>query len=58
MTKEEWNNYIDTGFVPQYFIKEIVEKIKSGGTLNTKHIQVYMSHGSIIEIYLKNTNIK
>jgi hypothetical protein len=53
MTKEEWNNYIDTGFVPHYFIKEIVEKIKSGETLTTKHIQVYMSHGSIIEVYLK-----
>ena len=52
MTKEEWNNYVDTGFVPHYFIKEIVEKIKSGEELTIKHLQVYMTHGSIIEVYL------
>jgi hypothetical protein len=52
MTTEEWNNYVDTGFVPQYFIKEIVEKIKSGDSLTIRHLQVYMTHGSIIEVYL------
>jgi hypothetical protein len=52
MNKEEWNNYIDTGYVPQHFIKEIVENIKSGQTLTIKHLQVYMSHSSIIELYL------
>jgi hypothetical protein len=58
MTQEEWNNYIDTGYVPQYFIKEIVEKIKSGDTLNIRHLQVYMTHGSIIELYLSTKNKK
>jgi len=52
MTKEEWNTYIDTGFVPQYYIKEIVHGIRSGQRLNDKHLQVYMTHGQIIEIYL------
>ena len=52
MTNEEWNNYVDTGFVPQYFIKEIVEKIKCGDQLTIRHLQVYMTHGSIIEVYL------
>ena len=53
MTPEEWNAYIDTGFVPHYFIKEIVNGIRSGQRLNDRHLQVYMTHGSIIEIYLK-----
>lgn len=56
MTAEEWNTYIDTGFVPQYFIKEIVDGIKSGQRLNAKHLQVYMTHGQIIEIYLNKKN--
>ena len=53
MTNEEWNAYIDTGFVPQYFIKEMVDKIKTGKNLDAKHLQVYVTHGKIIEIYLK-----
>ena len=53
MTKKEWNTYIDTGHVPQKFIKEIVTRIKLGMTLNMRHIQVYMTHSSIIELYLK-----
>ena len=53
MTNEEWNTYIDTGYVPQKFIKEIVTRIKSGIGLNSRHIQVYMTHHSIIELYLK-----
>ena len=53
MTNEEWNKYVDTGYVPQKFIKEIVTRIKLGMTLNMRHIQVYMTHGSIIELYLK-----
>lgn len=58
MTKEEWNTYIDTGFVPQYFIKEIVNGIRSGQRLNDKHLQVYMTHGQIIEIYLNKKDTK
>jgi N12 class adenine-specific DNA methylase len=54
MTNKEWNNYVDTGYVPQRFIKEIVTLIKNGMTLNMRHIQVYMTHSSIIELYLKN----
>ena len=53
MTNEEWNTYVDTGYVPQRFIKEIVTRIKLGMTLNMRHIQVYMTHSSIIELYLK-----
>ena len=53
MTKKEWNTYIDTGYVPQKFIKEIVTRIKLGMTLTNKHIQVYLTHNSIIELYLK-----
>lgn len=53
MTTEEWEIYIETGFVPQYFIKEMVDKIKSGKTLDAKHLQVYVTHGKIIELYLK-----
>jgi hypothetical protein len=52
MTPEEWKTYIDTGFVPQYYIKEIVDGIKSGKKLNDRHLQVYITHGQIIEIYL------
>lgn len=58
MTAEEWNTYIDTGFVPQYFIKEIVDGIKGGQKLNDKHLQVYMTHGQIIEIYLNKKDTK
>lgn len=53
MTNDEWNTYVDTGYVPQKFIKEIVTRIKLGMTLNTRHIQVYMTHSAIIELYLK-----
>lgn len=53
MTNEEWNTYVDTGYVPQRFIKEIVTRIKLGMTLDMRHIQVYMTHSSIIELYLK-----
>ena len=53
MTNDEWNKYVDTGYVPQKFIKEIVTRIKLGMTLDTRHIQVYMTHSSIIELYLK-----
>jgi hypothetical protein len=56
MTKEEYNTYIDTGVVPQYFIKEIVEGIKSGQRLTPTHLQVYISHGQIIELYLNKKN--
>jgi|DEB19_MinimDraft_2_1074335.scaffolds.fasta_scaffold262753_2 hypothetical protein len=52
MTEKEWNIYIETGFVPQYYIKEIVEGITSGKKLNVRHLQVYMTHGHIIEVYL------
>ena len=59
MTKKEWNTYIDTGYVPQRFIKEIVTRIKLGMTLDIRHIQVYMTHSAIIELYLKtDTNTK
>ncbi len=58
MTKEEWNTYIDTGFVPQYFIKEIVNGIRSGQKLTDKHLQVYITHGQIIEIYLNKKDTK
>lgn len=54
MTSKEWNTYVDTGYVPQRFIKEIVTLIKHNMTLDVRHIQVYMTHGSIIELYLKN----
>jgi len=54
MTNEEWNKYVDTGYVPQRFIKEIVTRIKHNMTLNMRHIQVYMTHSAIIELYLKN----
>jgi N12 class adenine-specific DNA methylase len=54
MTSKEWNTYVDTGYVPQKFIKEIVTLIKNGMTLNMRHIQVYMTHSAIIELYLKN----
>ena len=53
MTKREWNKYVDTGYVPQKYIKEIVTRIKCGMTLDTSHLQVYMTHSSIIELYLK-----
>lgn len=53
MTQEEWNTYIETGFVPQHFIKDMVDRIKSGKPLDVKHLQVYVSHGKIIELYLK-----
>lgn len=53
MTNDEWNTYVDTGYVPQRFIKEIVTRIKLGMTLDMRHIQVYMTHSSIIELYLK-----
>jgi len=53
MTEEEWNNYVDTGFVPHYFIMEIVEGIKGGEILNVEHLQVYQTHVQFIEIYLK-----
>jgi hypothetical protein len=58
MTQSEWNTYIDTGFVPHYFIKEIVDGIKKGKDLNAKHLQVYMTHGKIIEIYLNSNDEK
>ena len=57
MTKEELKVYIDTGFVPQYFLNEIVEGIKTGQRLNGRHLQVYISHGPIIEMMLRNKNI-
>ena len=53
MTKDEWNTYVDTGYVPQKFIKEIVTRIKLNMVLDTRHLQVYMTHHSIIELYLK-----
>lgn len=53
MTKDEWNTYVDTGYVPQRFIKEIVTRIKHNMVLDTRHLQVYMTHHSIIELYLK-----
>lgn len=53
MTKKEWNTYVDTGYVPQKYIKEIVTRIKHNMILDTRHIQVYLTHHSIIELYLK-----
>jgi len=52
MTRDEWNSYIDTGYVPHYFIKEIVNGIRSGQRLDARHLQVYRTHSPIIEIYL------
>lgn len=53
MNKEEWNTYLDTGFVPQHFIMEIVHGIKEGKRLNPKHLAIYQTHAQIIEIYLR-----
>ena len=53
MTPEEYKEYIDTGVVPHYFIMEIVNGIKEGARLNGQHLQVYISHAPIIEVYLK-----
>ena len=58
MTQEEWNTYIDTGFVPHSFIKEIVNGIKKGHRLTSKHLQVYITHKQIIEIYLNKKMMK
>ena len=52
MNSEEWNVYVDTGFVPHHFFKSMVEAIKSGEKLNQQHLSVYRSHGPIIEMML------
>jgi hypothetical protein len=57
MTKIEHIKYIDTGEVPSYFLIEIMEYIKKGKQLTPMHIQVYMSHSSVIEKIIKNNNI-
>ena len=52
MNKEDWNLYEETGKVPMYFFKSMVEAIKNGKTLNTQHLAVYQTHGQIIEMML------
>jgi hypothetical protein len=53
MNSEEWNHYIETGEVPRDFLNEIIDKIKSGGTLSLEHLAVYQTHSYLIEILLK-----
>jgi hypothetical protein len=53
MTNKEWKAYVDTGYVPQRYIKEIVTRIKHNMTLDSRHLQIYLTHSSIIELYLK-----
>ena len=52
MNNEEWDFYVNTGFVPQHFLKSMVESIKLGHKLNQQHFAVYQSHGPIIEMML------
>jgi len=52
MNPKEWKIYVDTGFVPQHFLKSMVESIKAGDRLNQQHLAVYQSHGPIIEMML------
>jgi hypothetical protein len=59
MNAEEWNIYLESGIVPQHFIQEMVELIKSGKSLTTtRHLAVYQSHAPIIETYLQKKNSK
>jgi hypothetical protein len=57
MTHTEWSTYVDTGNVPHYFIIEIVERMKTFQPLLPKHLQVYITHSSIIETLIKTNSI-
>jgi hypothetical protein len=54
MNEHEWSTYVNTGEVPYHFFKSMVKLIKEGKKLNEQHLAVYMSHGEIIEVLLKN----
>lgn len=56
MNPQEWETYLENGIVPLHFIKEMVELIKGGGHLTTRHLAVYQSHAQIIEAYLRKKN--
>lgn len=54
MNTKEWQTYINTGQVPMHYLKSMVEAIKSGQKLNSKHLAVYTTHAQIIEVMLKS----
>jgi hypothetical protein len=56
MTRIEHTKYIETGEVPSYFLMEIMKYIKEGKQLTPIHMQVYMSHSSVIEKLIKDNN--
>lgn len=56
MNKQEWETYLESGIVPPHFIKEMVELIKGGGHLTSRHLAVYQSHAQIIEAHLQKKN--
>lgn len=58
MNPQEWETYLESGIVPPPFIEEIVQLIKGGGYLTSRHLAVYQSHAQIIETYLQKKKPK
>lgn len=54
--QEDWDRYIDTGKLDLIYIKALVERIKQGQQLTLQDLQVYQSHGPIIELLLQRPN--
>ena len=54
--KEDWDRYIDTGKLDLIYIKALVNRIKQGQKLTLQDLQVYQSHGPIIELLLQRPN--
>lgn len=56
MNPTEWETYLKSGIVPQHFIQEMVQLIKGGKSLTSRHLAVYQSHAQIIETHLQKKN--
>ena len=53
MEPEDWEVYIDTGFVKIEDLKNIAMRIKYGAPLDLQDLQVYQTHAQIIETFLR-----
>lgn len=49
MSPEEWEVYVDTGFIKMEYLNDLAIRILNAGKLDLKDLQVYQTHAGDIE---------
>jgi len=54
LTEKIYQNFVDTGYVPEHIIKLLADKIASSKTLTAKEMAVYVEHAARVEDVIKS----